>query len=53
MAYIEGTAALNGRTDLHAEVTGRIVYINEAHRYYRVIYQMPGCTGTAHECFKY
>lgn len=33
-------------------VEGRIVYINEDHRYYRVEYQTaPGCIG--HECFKF
>lgn len=34
------------------EVTGTVVYINEAHRYYRVQYERgPGCIGF--ECFKY
>lgn len=33
-------------------VEGTVIYINEAHRYYRVEYRTEaGCIG--HECFKY
>lgn len=37
--------------ELAAELTGRVIYINEAHHYYRVAFDMPGCIG--HECFKF
>lgn len=34
------------------EVTGTVCYINEPHRYYRVVYERaPGCIG--YECFKF
>lgn len=39
---------------LHRPVTGTVVQIHAAHRWYRVAYQMgdkPGCIG--YECFKY
>lgn len=34
------------------DVTGTIIQINEAHRWYRVAYPL-GAAGTGHECFKY
>jgi hypothetical protein len=34
------------------DVTGTIIEINEAHRWYRVAYPL-GAAGTGHECFKY
>ena len=39
---------------LHRPVTGTVVQIHRAHRWYRVAYQMgdkPGCIG--YECFKF
>lgn len=33
------------------KVTGRVIQINEEHRWFRVEYNMPGCIG--HECFKF
>lgn len=37
--------------DLLVEVTGRVVQVNEEHRWYRTAYELPG--GTGHECFKF
>ena len=34
------------------DVTGTIIEINEAHRWFRVAYPL-GAAGTGHECFKY
>ena len=34
------------------DVTGVVVEINEAHRWYRVAYPL-GAAGTGHECFKF
>ena len=34
------------------DVTGTIIEINEAHRWYRVAYPLGAC-GTGHECFKF
>lgn len=34
------------------DVTGTIIEINEAHRWYRVAYPL-GAAGTGHECFKF
>lgn len=47
----EGSGDIDGV--LHQKVTGTVVYVNEAHRWYRVAYQtnMPGCIG--YEGFKY
>ena len=37
---------------LSGEIAGIVVQIHEAHRWYRVRYELPGgCT--RHECFKY
>lgn len=33
------------------EITGTVVQIHEAHRWFRVEYRTPGCIG--HECFKF
>lgn len=37
-------------SELQIEVTGTVEYINRAHGFYRVRYELPGCEG--HECFK-
>ena len=37
--------------DIPVEVTGTVVQIHEAHRWYRAQYSMPGCIG--HETFKF
>ena len=37
--------------ELGAEVTGVVIQINAAHRWYRVEYELPGCIG--HETFKF
>lgn len=49
-AYFTGVANFSG-SELDVWVTGTVIYINEAHRYYRVAYEKPGCIG--HECFKF
>ena len=43
---------LSIRPAAEARVTGTVVYINEAHRWYRVRFDLPGGV-PAFECFKY
>lgn len=46
------TSGYAANSDYHQPVfVGTVVSINEAHRFYRVEYPMPGCIG--HECFKF
>ena len=40
------------RPEAEAEVTGTVVYVNEAHRWFRVRYETPD-GGVQHESFKY
>lgn len=40
------------RPEAEAEVTGTVVYVNEAHRWCRVRYDLPGGV-PAFECFKF
>ena len=40
------------RSDAEAEVTGTVVYVNHAHRWYRVMFELPGGV-PAFECFTY
>ena len=40
------------RSDAEAEVTGTVVYVNHAHRWYRVMFELPGGV-PAFECFKF
>ena len=40
------------RPDADAKVTGTVIYINEAHRWYRMRYDLPGGV-PAFECFKF
>ena len=37
--------------DRQWRVTGEVVYINHAHHWYRVRYQLPGADLPQHECF--
>lgn len=50
--FLNGITTLVGiksQRDLH--VTGQVVYVNQAHRWYRVKFNLPGCMG--YECFKF
>lgn len=49
-AFFTSTAQFGDASPVKT-VTGTVVYINEAHRYFRVEYVLPGCIG--HECFKF
>ena len=40
------------RPDAEAQVTGTVVYVNQAHRWYRVRFDLPGGV-PAFECFKF
>lgn len=46
-----GVSLLSIRPDLEYQVTGTVVYINEAHRWCRVRYET--AKGTDFECFKF
>lgn len=51
-AWFENPQQYSLHADSVPTVTGTIVYINEAHRYFRVRYcTESGCIG--HECFKF
>lgn len=47
----EHTGTLPGKKKLPREVTGRIIYINEAHRYFTVAYEVNGYR--LHESIKF
>ena len=49
--FFESTTAFGQAMPAPVEVTGQVIYINEAHRYFRVEYTLSGCIG--HECFKF
>lgn len=52
--FLEGPGFItNYRFGTLPKVTGTVVYINEKHRYLRVRFPKPGCTGYAYECFKF
>ena len=51
-ASFQGSSLSSIRPDLELTVTGTVVCVNEAHRWYRVRYQTPD-GGVHHECFKY
>ena len=38
---------------LDVEVRGEVVYVNRAHRYCRVRYDLGGQAGAGYECFKF
>ena len=40
-------------TELDVEVRGEVVYVNRAHRYCRVRYDLGGLNGAGYECFKF
>lgn len=44
-------AAAGFAGELSVEVTGTVVQVNEAHRWYRAAYETP--QGTRYECFKF
>lgn len=50
-AFTHNTDNSAGVLGLTVRVSGRIVYVNEAHRWYRAEASFPG--GTIRECFKF
>lgn len=47
----EAKGHLPGRQEIPRRVTGKVTYINETHRYFRVEYEIHGCHLS--ECFKF
>lgn len=51
VTFIPDAFTLIENPDIPVEITGRIVYINPEHRYFRVEAEVNGYT--LHECFKF
>ena len=50
-AFFNCISDINGI--LHRPVTGRVVYVHEAHRWYRVEFPLGDRGAVGHECFKF